>query len=116
MKAIIIIILSLFLLECSGNSLQLSARQILAFRLQKYIYFSTQKIENLLKSVNKTDPYSLNSYIEFDLDHVEDPFSVNWYSGDQICISNTFFAFLFTSITFSASCYIVVAFQLMNLI
>ena len=35
-----------------------------------------------MNSVNKTDPASLNGYLEFDLDQVGDPFSMNWLTGD----------------------------------
>ena len=44
----------------------------------------------------------------------KDPFTVNWQSGEQICISNTLFAAIFSLFTFSSACYVVVGIQILN--
>ena len=36
--------------------------------------------------------------------------------ADQICISNAFFSILFTAVTFLSSCYVIIAWQMYDLI
>ena len=52
--------------------------------------------------------------MEFDLNEDPDPLDIDWGSSDQICISNTMFAFLFTMFSFSSACCIIVACQILN--
>ena len=88
-----------------------TAREVLQKRYDHYWYFSTNSIEDKLSKVNKQDANSINEYINFE----GDPDDVDLVSGDQVCISNTFFSLVFTIFTFSSACSIVVATQLLNI-
>ena len=44
----------------------------------------------------------------------DDALDISWLEGDQICLSNTFMAFVFTIFTFSSSCSVIVGLQLLN--
>ena len=62
--------------------------------------------------LNKTDANELNEQLEFPMG--QDPDSISWQNGDQICISNTLFAAIFSIFTFSSACYIVIGLQILN--
>ena len=89
----------------SCEEIRLTSRNVLTKRLSKYFYFSTKKTERMLDQINKTDKNALNEVLVFD----EDPETIDIFSGDQICISNTFFSLLFTILTFSSACSVIVA-------
>ena len=88
----------------------LTGRQIYSERIQKYVFFSTPSIEKTLSAVNKTSADSLDTELKFN----KDPFSIDWLNGEEICISNTLFAAIFSLLTFSTACYIVVGLQILN--
>ena len=64
----------------------------------------------MLDQINKTDKNALNEYLVFE----KDPEEIDIYTGDEICISNTFFSLLFTILTFSSACSVIVACQILN--
>ena len=97
----------------SADELNLSrktAREVLHSRYEHYWYYSTKAIESEMAKVNVLDVNSVNEYINFP----GDPDSIDLFSSDQVCISNTFFSLVFTILTFSSACSIVVASQLLN--
>ena len=98
--------------KSSGNSVVMTGRQIFSDRIQKYVYFSTSSIEKALSTVNKTDADSLDAELSFQASR--DPLSINWLNGEEICVSNTLFASVFTVLTFSTACYVVVGLQILN--
>ena len=105
MKALLLVYIGL----SQAQDIHLSGRQIYSQRSQQYAYFSTSNIENKLKKINKTDPESLNEEIDFNLKSDGDPLEMSFSDSDLFCISNTLFAALFTALTFSAACSIVIA-------
>ena len=117
MKAYFILLVIFAAIEC--KSAKFVARQILTNRLQKYVYFSTNEVEKVISTVNRSDINSLNEYLIFKLPEDADPTSVEsldttFMESDQVCISNTFFSILFTIFTFCSACSIVIASQLLN--
>ena len=62
--------------------------------------------------MNKTDADSLDAELSFQASR--DPLSINWLNGEEICVSNTLFASVFTVLTFSTACYVVVGLQILN--
>ena len=107
-KSMVCILLLLFIFNVnsvsaqSSQSVQMTGREIFSERIQKYVYFSTSAIEKRMAQVNKTDANQLNEQIEFP--QGQDPQSISWQNGDQICISNTLFAAIFSIFTFSSAC------------
>lgn len=49
------LLLLVFLVAIDGKSAKFTARQVLTNRLQKYVYFSTNKVEEVISSVNRSD-------------------------------------------------------------
>ena len=121
MKLIVAFILILQLIHT--KEVKMTARQLFANRLQKWIYFTKNEYEEVISKVNRTDTSTLNDPLIFNIaddapdfskQDIADSLEVDWTSSDLICISNTFAAFLFTCFTFSSACSIVIAIQLNN--
>ena len=99
-------ILIIFLITyVSSEAVKMTSRTLLRKRLDKYYYVTNNGIENKLNKINKIDQNELNEVLTFE----ENPEDVTFMSGDQVCISNTFFSLLFTILTFSSACSVIVA-------
>mmetsp|Transcript_9027 Transcript_9027/g.13796 ORF Transcript_9027/g.13796 Transcript_9027/m.13796 type:complete len:122 (+) Transcript_9027:107-472(+) len=101
------------------------------------MFLSTYSLEEKLETVNKTNTTSLDQVVTIDvkmtdklrtkldiqkiegttnnnsvaLEYIND---ISFGLADQVCVSNTTTAVVFTLLAFSSACSLVVAFQLMN--
>ena len=90
--------------------LDTKAEDVLRDRSQRFFYFSTYDVENKMGAVNRTDPNSLGQTISFD----KNPEDIGFLDSEQMCVSNTFVCAVFSALTFSSACSIVVATQLLS--
>ena len=119
----LILALIFFLEALHTKEIKITARQLFANRLNKWIYFTMNDYEDVISKVNRTDTATLNDHLTFSIpddtpeyskEDIADSVDVDWLSSDLICISNTFAAFIFTVFAFSSACSIVIAIQLTN--
>ena len=94
----------------AAGPVKLTSRTLLRKRLDKYFYFTTSGVESQLNAIDKMDQNQLNEVLSFD----QEPEDIDFSSGDQVCVSNTFFSLLFTILTFSSACSVIVACQILN--
>ena len=53
MKSYLLLLVFLAAIDC--KTAKFTARQVLTNRLQKYVYFSTNKVEEVISTVNRSD-------------------------------------------------------------
>ena len=99
------LLLSLISLVCAD--ITITPRQVFSQRSQLYYYPSTKLIEEALKPVNKSDQDALN--LELTLaDAAGDPLNLDLENSELLCISNTMFAVIFTTLMFCSACAVVI--------
>ena len=88
-------------------SVSMTGRDFWNTRQFGYLYLTTSEIETVASSMNRSDVSSMTQTYEVP----RDPTTVTFDEADQVCLSNTLFAFVFSVVTFQIAMMVVIGLQ-----